>query len=182
MKQFPLFSQQFERSCQTSIEPIIIEFYTEKLPPDIITDWKEAGWCSYGKGFLWTVNPAWYWTFIEDVFQGSTHQNYVFMRTAFGNLFAWNGEEMRYIDIVSQEIIQLPRRLNILFDGLLCDEDYLDEVFHWQLFKQALQTLGTLQAHECYALKLPLALGGSLTLNNLHKADWEVYLNWIHKL
>jgi hypothetical protein len=153
----------------------VIARYADRLPAAILEEWKRSGWCAYGDGFLWTTDPAEYVDVMSD-WLPSVDGIHALLRTAFGGIVYWDGTDMHYLDVLLGDTSLLPRRADILFDGTLCDDDYLNDVLRLDLFQQARPKLGKLTRDECYGFLPPLALGGPGTLDTLSRVDLSVHL------
>jgi len=46
-----------------TVPPASLDHYQGKLPNQLLTYWQDHGWCGYGGGLFWMVNPQEY----EDV-------------------------------------------------------------------------------------------------------------------
>src|SRR4051812_38877289 len=94
MASFPRFHQQHGPAFDA--EPVgedQIAAYRGKLPDAILEDWREHGRCGYHDGFLWTVDP-------DDLSEWLAEGQYAFLRTAFGGVFYWDGQNAHYLDII----------------------------------------------------------------------------------
>lgn len=145
-----------------------MDFYAGKLPAEVLEEWQHSGWCAYGDGLLWTVDPAAY-VEVLDEWLGASAGLYAFLRTAFGDIYYWDGTGVTHLDVQDGDTTPVPRRMDILFDGLFCDKDYLENVLQYKMFKQALAKLGRLQRDECYAFSPPIAMGGSGKLETVRR-------------
>jgi len=58
--------------------------------------WAEHGWCGYGEGIFWIVNPQEYEGVVASWIEGTTFEQqdtyHLIARSAFGDLYLW-GEE-----------------------------------------------------------------------------------------
>ncbi len=70
--------------------------YRDKLPNQLLTYWAEHGWCGYGDGIFWTVNPQEYDAVVASWLEGTKFETFdayhLIARSAFGDLYLW-GEE-----------------------------------------------------------------------------------------
>jgi hypothetical protein len=70
-----------------------IEHYRGKLPDRLLAYWEEFGWCGYGEGLFWTVNPQEYepvlnaWIGETPFMQQDVY--HIIGRSAFGKLYFW---------------------------------------------------------------------------------------------
>lgn len=180
-------------ACQEADEKVI-EAYKHKLPSKLIYYWRELGWCSYGEGLLWMVNPAEYEEILEERLKGTKFEGRkdlsVFARSAFGVLYVWASAKGKLMDIDPNQ-----NTINAYSDT---DKDMLShdkENFKMQcfwggkwpkhmelmdknwnpLFEKTLKKLGQLKADEMYGWKHHIAIGGERSLENLDKVNIFVY-------
>lgn len=172
-----------------SSEPVseaTLALYRGKLPDQMLQYWKEWGFCSFGKGIFWTVNPSDYVSLVELWLEGTsflrTDSHYVVGRSAFGKLYLWGTASGENLTIDSPWGMIFPRdQTSKIADGKgdflarrffggkkkrsLDQEDSQQKL----LFDRALATLGQLRADEMYGFEPALALGGPAKLENLRK-------------
>lgn len=152
-----------------------IKNYQGKLTDDLLEEWNKSGWCSFGDGFLWTVDPEDYSDVMDDWLE-KAGESFAFARTAFGSIFFRNGSDNFLLDVLNNDVSRVFARIDYVFDGTLCDGDYLDDVLLRPLFKDALDKLGVLSKDECYGVFPPPAMGGEIALDNLEKVKIKEYL------
>ena len=176
MSAFELFKKKHgePQKCEKVSEKLIKTF-TGKLPDILLEEWKETGLCSYGGGLLWTVNPEDYDDILDDWLDKPTGC-YAFLRTAFGSVFFWNGSDNYFLDVVEKDISRVFDRVDSVFNGTLCDDNYLKSVILRPFFKKALAKFGALEKNECYGILPPLDMGGELALDNVKKVKIREYL------
>lgn len=169
MSPFPKFHKKHGPPSESEAVPReSLELYANKLPAEILEEWQQSGWCAYGDGLLWSVDPSGYADVLAD-WLGSSTGLYAFLRTAFGDIYYWDGTKAYHLDVQVGDSTPVPRRMDILFDGLLCDKDYLEDVMKYKMFKQGLTKLGRLKKDECYAFAPPVAMGGSGKVETLKR-------------
>jgi hypothetical protein len=166
--------------------------YENKLPGQLIEYWKEFGWCGYGDGLFWTVNPQEYeavlaqWLVDTELYHQDNY--YVIARSAFGDLYVW-GEKSGYCVTIAAYMARFSTRVSIFTGEKLdfgvrvffssMDPDYNDLDF---LFKPAVEKLGKLKADEMYGLVPALALGGSIDLEHVEKVKTIEHLEFLSQL
>ena len=65
--QFPKFKKLHRPAANTQPVPAdTVTGYRGLLPDEVLTQWRDTEWCSYGDGFLWFVNPAEYDGILSD--------------------------------------------------------------------------------------------------------------------
>lgn len=161
------------------VPPSALDHYQGKLPNRPLGYWQEHGWCGYGGGLFWLVNPQDY----EDVvayWLSGTHFEardtyHLIARSAFGDLYLW-GEDTgsvltiaayhsRYLDgAYSSGDEERDNKIHGLLMWLMTECIYFDD-----LFEPARERLGTLAADEMYGFVPALMLGGSDSLERLEK-------------
>jgi hypothetical protein len=158
-----------------------LTYYKNKLPDDLLAFWAESGWCSYGDGLLWTVNPSDYSEILKEWIKdgGELH---AFVRTAFGSIVFWDGKLAHFLDVLSGDVSTLFDTMDFNFDGSLSDDKYLDAVVRQKIFKEALPRLGPPARDECYAFVPALPLGGSESADTLQKVKLREHLHLLMQL
>ena len=141
--------------------------YTGLLPDALIKQWRETGWCNVGDGFIWLVDPdpfhpiLRYWIEEEDAF--------VFARTGFGNLFVYRNKSIGFLNVHFGQFTTFPVDFITLFNQVMIDPEFINDVLDKKLFDVARQKLGTLESDECYSFNPALALGGDKQEKHLIK-------------
>jgi hypothetical protein len=192
-KVFSRFIEKFGDSlgCQ-SAPSSSIEFYKGKLPDKMLEYWAEHGWCGYGNGIFWIVNPQEYEGVVASWIEGTKLEGrdtyHVIARSAFGDLYLWGektGPSVQIVSIFSQYDIQ---------DFEITSEEMDKEIQNFLLsteveyndfegmFERAKKNLGTLEHDEMYGFVPALMLGGSPTLENLEKVKAVEHLIFLSQL
>ncbi|EJM42251.1 hypothetical protein PMI26_03209 [Pseudomonas sp. GM33] len=156
-----------------------IERYRDKLPNQLLEYWAEHGWCGYGEGIFWIVNPQEYEGVVASWIGGTKFEErdayHLIARSAFGDLYLWGektGVSLKITSVLSRcdvddfEITNddLDRELqNFLLSTEVEYNDFDD------LFKPAKKKLGTLRHDEMYGFVPALMFGGPDTLDHLEK-------------
>ncbi len=174
--------------------------YRGKLPDRLLSYWEEFGFCGYGEGLFWMVNPAEYEEILELWLKNTPlweQENYdVIARTAFGELFVLGDKSGDTTKINSYEHSILPttipsklptkeekeRFIGIFISNI--DKEYVDAFDKDEklLFKKALKKLGKLEADEMYAFVPAPALGGVADLKHLQKVKLQEQLSILAQL
>jgi hypothetical protein len=176
MAQFDKFKKKHGPSSQCQPVPAAsLKAYADKLPPELLAEWQQSGWCAYGDGLLWTVNPEDFADILPDWLDDATGA-YAFLRTGFGGIYYWNGAEVNYIDVLFGGVWSLFDTLDLTLNEMLCDDTYLNDVIRRQEFNEALPRLGAPAPDECYAFVPAIALGGSVSAENLERAKLREHL------
>jgi hypothetical protein len=182
MSTFPEFTTKHGAGVPyATVSQDVLQLYEGRLPAPLLKEWAAAGWCSYGKGFLWLVDPAGFTDVLRDWLEPSD-QSLVFAQTAFGNLLVWRNNEIQYLHTQYARIQTLTKNINFFFEFSMCDQEFLDKVLEQKLFRQALKKLGELAPGECYGFELVFALGGSGTLETTNKVALREYLSFLSQV
>ncbi|MBB1356218.1 GAD-like domain-containing protein [Pseudoalteromonas sp. SR45-5] len=182
----------------------ILHFYQDKLPERLLEYWTEYGFCGWGDGIFWLVNPQDYHdilqTWLQDTefakrAESGVDSYYVIGRSAFGDLIVWGTKSGQSLDINSNfgMIFPTDNTADLEEDGdtLTVDlffasmsKEPLDEkdVNEKLLFERAYNKLGPLNDDEMYAFVPALALGGTNKLENLKKVNAIDHLNFLADL
>lgn len=153
--------------------------YRGKLPDQLLAYWEDHGWCGYGKGLFWTVNPQEYEPVLE-AWIGETQfmeedAYHIIARSAFGDLYFWGEKNGACLEIsapdslcIYQPSTMVGERMNFgvqAFFGSL----FPDEIDFEDLFNPALKKLGRLKYDEMYGFVPAIALGGPTKVDNLQR-------------
>ncbi|WHH49458.1 GAD-like domain-containing protein [Pseudomonas sp. Ap32] len=177
---FSLFIEEMgEPIFRQEVPPSSIERYSGKLPKKLLEYWAEHGWCGYGDGIFWTVNPQDYEgvaaSFIEGTALEGRDTYHVIARGAFGDLYLYGENSGFSLDIVAHTS-QYCGRVNELYAGnmdkevqgffLLIERESNN---FGDLFEPAYNKLGKLDHDEMYGFVPALAFGGPCDLAHLEK-------------
>lgn len=197
---FQVFIDEFGEATQRiEVPEASFDRWRGKLPDQLLTYWKEEGWCSYASGLLWTVNPDDYEDLVDewlhDTFLEQIDEFQVIARSAFGELFLWGNKTGGSVTILcaTHSIICLSANLKRWID----DPDFyvrtffsnksinrcdIDDESGLPLFERALSTLGPLDLDEVYGFEPAIVLGGKIRLENLAKLKLDVHLTILRQL
>ncbi len=155
--------------------PEAIQKYERLLPADLIGKWREAGWCSYGKGLLWMVDPEQLNDVLDEFVNLKGDKPVVFLRTAFAHLYFWHDGFVYSLDVHGGSVSQVTEVVAEMFT-LLCHPRMKEKILRVSLFKHARQKLGDLGRDECYAFEPALALGGAGTPDTIRRVPMREHL------
>jgi hypothetical protein len=153
--------------CQPVPEESIAK-YTDKLPEPILQLWREEGWCAYGDGLMWFVNPDDY-VGVMDEWLETPDNSVVFARNGFGELYTWNGHAVYQLFIHTGMYGRLMNDIDMLMRTTMVDDESLEDSHYVSLFTQATKTCGQLTYDESYTLVPALPLGGEESMKNVAK-------------
>ena len=156
-----------------------IERYKGKLPNQLLEYWAEHGWCGYGDGIFWIVNPQEYDGVVASWLEGTKYEQrdayHLIARSAFGDLYLWGektGASLKITSVLSRCVFsnfeitseEMDRQLR----GFLLSRN-VDSNDYGDMFKPAKKKLGTLRHDEMYGFVPALMFGGPDTLDHLEK-------------
>jgi len=152
------------------------------LPEDLVRAWTENGWCSYGDGLIWTVDPDLY-TDVVAQWMPAQRDLLVLARFSFGDLLMYSERAgLVKVDVLYGKILDLGARPRLYFRSSLNQASYLRDALWWDLHKQAVKKLGVLAPDEMYAFVPALPLGGSTKLEHVQKEKLLPHLNFLSQL
>lgn len=182
MSAFQAFKHKYgQPEACVSVTDSIIQDYITKLPETLLYEWATQGWCRYGQGLFWLVNPADYSDVLSLWISDST-QAYVIARTAFGCLIIWHENQAYLIDVLTGDVLPLLDSVEELFNDMLTDDGFVVNEFHVLDFEQAVMRLGVLDIDECYGYFPPQVMGGSGTSDTLQRVKLREYLYFLAEL
>lgn len=197
---FQVFIDEFgEATHHVEVPAESIEKWRGKLPEQLLTYWREEGWCGYADGLFWTVNPDDYEDIVDEWLEDSPLEQidafHVIARSAFGHLYLWGEKTGSSVTISSgiHSIIclasNLKRKLDdpdfdarLFFSSKSLEHVEYDDEFGTPLFKRALAKLGPLGPDEMYGFEPAVVLGGKMQLENLAKLNLDIHLTILRQL
>ncbi|WP_278404577.1 GAD-like domain-containing protein [Pseudoalteromonas ruthenica] len=181
-----------------------LDFFKGKLPDRLLEYWQEYGFCGWGDGIFWLVNPLDYHDILQTWLEGTEFAErekneidkyYVIGRGAFGDLVVWGKASGQSLDINSnfgmlfptdstEDLVEDGETLTVDLFFATMNKTSLDQkdVDEKPLLEQALKKLGPLEADEMYAFVPALALGGVNKLEKLLKVKAIEHLNFLAEL
>jgi hypothetical protein len=169
-----------------------IEHYKGKLPNQLLEYWAEHGWCGYGDGIFWIVNPQEYDGVVASWLEGTKFETFdtyhLIARSAFGDLFLWGERTGASLDItghlsryVTHTSIYTEDQMDKGLHSLLLSID-VESNDYGDLFKPAKKKLGTLRHDEMYGFVPALGFGGPDTLDKLEKVKAVEHLTLLSQI
>lgn len=177
-----------------------IERWRGRLPEQLMTYWREEGWCGYANGLFWSVNPDDYEDLISEWLAGTPLEKldtfHVIARTAFGKLYACGEKAGPVVDVSCQlhaifaqkkelrprDAADLDFKIRGFFAGSRLDGCDLHTNDDGPLFERALKKLGPLAPDEMYALEPAVVLGGPIALDHLVRVKLDPHLTLLRQL
>lgn len=193
-----LFLDEFGAPSSVSEEPeAALLKYGKILPECLLSLWRAYGWASFQRGLFWLTNPDDYAFRINDWLRGISElagrDVYVFARTAFGDLYAFQPEMGRIVSIICAHGFVVTKKdpanagkgreramQSFFATAYPADFDFMDED-EQLLFGRAYKMCGSLNADELYGFEPLLALGGGAVLCNIKKLRLDVHLDIMKK-
>ncbi|HWW68866.1 MAG TPA: GAD-like domain-containing protein [Duganella sp.] len=198
---FEVFIAEFGEATQRVEVPApSIEKWRGRLPDQLLTYWREEGWCAYAKGLFWTVDPDDYEDLIDEWLENTKLEQldsfHVIARSAFGDLYACGEKTGQSVTVAcpinaifalqnelkpkTKDDLDLSIRSFFAF-GEPADFDLHDESKQ-PLFERAVAELGQLASDEMYGFEPALVLGGQMKIDNLIKVKLDVHLTILRQL
>jgi hypothetical protein len=179
-KVFARFIEKFGGPVDRQEVPVSsIERYRDKLPNQLLEYWAEHGWCGYGDGIFWIVNPQEYEGVVASWIEGTTFEErdiyHLIARSAFGDLYLWGEKTGASLKITS--VLSRYTTHTSIFTGEQMDKGLrnfmlsreVDSNNYGDMFKPAKKKLGALRSDEMYGFIPALMFGGPDTLDHLEK-------------
>lgn len=198
---FKYFIEKFgEATYRTSVPEATLAHWANKLPPILLSFWREEGWAGYANGRLWTVNPDEYEdiknTWLEGTPVSTLDIFHVIARDAFGDLYLCGEKTGASVTItcIHNEIIALKNQLKprplpdhdpsiqALFGTAKLENFDYPDINGKLLFERALKKYGPLEPDEMYGFEPALVMGGSATLDTLRRLKLDPHLHILRQL
>lgn len=162
---------------------IIIDTYRGILPDILINTWEVFGFQSISNGFLWTVNPKDFVNAIEDlVYNYQVEDIHIIFKTAFGDIVFYYRGQFYHLSAVTLKSFHLGEHFIPIIEMNFGYTNTLNNVYFFNLFKQARKILPELKYEEVYAFSPHIAFGGDLDVNHLHKTLILPYWSFLSDL
>lgn len=171
MTDFTIFVKEYGDPVAEEIpDPQFLERYRKRLPSAMLEFWKRFGFGRCANGLVWVTNP----NALGDILDEWTSRKrparaIPVIRTAFAKIVYWDGAMFRLVDPNHNDLFEAGDDVWVLFNVYLIGKAAREGILQEPLFKRALRKLGPLQRDEMYGYKLPLAMGGEPSLQNLEK-------------
>lgn len=172
-----------------------IEKYKGKLPDTLLSYWREYGWCGYGNGIFWTVNPEEYSSVVNEWLAGTEFSNidnyHLVAISGFGKMFLWGENTGNSLSITCSHGFFVPNDktdfikseggsqdllVKSFFSGV--DKNLLDisDVDNKPLFDRSVALYGELRPREIYGFVPSVMMGGEQKIENVKRVDSVSYL------
>jgi hypothetical protein len=176
--------EKFYSQCKDPLksEPLsddVLSRYADKVPPEIMELWQYGGVGSYMNGFFWVVNPDHFEAIVDEIYIPFKQPCIVVARDAFGDLFVWEKDRVKFINIRHAYTEVIGRDLQIFFNNIAVGWDHFSGRLKAKSFSEAAQKLGPLEYDECYGYVPILAAGGGETIESLKRVKLKEHLSMI---
>ena len=197
---FSLFIEEFgEADCSEAVPDSAFDKWTGKLPNQLLTYWRDEGWCSYAQGLFWTVNPDEYEDLVDEWLADTPLEQidafHVFGRSAFGDLYLCGERSGANTTVCCSinAITAVPKELKAkneerrdssirsFFAASFRGDFDRSDLSKKPLFARAHSGLGTLAVDEIYGFEPALVLGGSPVLENLRRVKLDQHLTMLRQ-
>jgi hypothetical protein len=198
---FEYFISKFgEATSRADVPAATIERWRGRLPEQLLTYWQQEGWCGYGNGLFWTVDPDDYEDIVDEWLDGTALERldafHVIARSAFGELYACGektGPKLK-VQCATHSLIAIAKDLRPktadkldfeirgMFSGRMKPDCDMKDEAGQPLFDRALRQLGPLTVDEMYGFEPALAAGGRLRLENLRRIKLDQHLTILRQL
>jgi hypothetical protein len=198
---FEVFIEEFGEATQrVEIAETAIEKWRGKLSNQLLSYWKEEGWCAYANGIFWTVDPDEYEDLIDEWLENTKLEQldsfHVIARSAFGDLYVCGEKTGRSVTVACplNKISALPKwlkaksedDLDLSIRSFFSSSDKsrfnLKDEGGKPLFDRAVERLGKLASDEMYGFEPALVLGERMRLENLFKVKTDAHLTILRQL
>ena len=192
-KVFARFIEKFGAPVDRQKAPTSsIERYRGKLPNLLLDYWAEHGWCGYGDGIFWLVNPQEYEGVVSSWIEGTTFEErdtyHLIARSAFGDLYLWGektGFSLKITSVLSRCVLHnfelKSEEIDRELQGFILSRE-VDTNDYGEMFKPAKKKLGTLRHDEMYGFVPALMFGGPDTLDHLEKVKAVEHLTFLSQI
>ena len=177
---FSLFIEQVGQPVfRQEVLPSSLDRYRGILPNKLLEYWSEQGWCGYGDGIFWTVNPQEYEGVTASLIEGTILEKrdryHLIARGAFGDLYFFGektGFSLKILAHVGRyrgsEYALTKADMDREVQSFFLSKEKASVDFD-DMFEPAKKKLGMLKHDEMYGFVPALVLGGSSELASLEK-------------
>ena len=192
---FKVFIDEFgEATHHVDVPAEAIQKWRGKLPEQLLSYWREEGWCGYADGLFWTVDPDDYEDLVEEWLADTPFQQldsfHTIARSAFGTLYLWGEATGDSVVIacgissiialdsgLEQTVADADFDIRVFFSNKSVARCDINDEFDEPLFQRVLAKLGPLAPDEVYGFEPAIVLGGKMLLENLAKLKLDVHLS-----
>ena len=178
-----------------------IEKYKNKVPKTLISYWRKYGWCGYGEGILWTVNPEEYEAVVDEWLKDTPFEfmdkYHLIAIGAFGEMILWGEKTGNSLSITAHNGMIFPKDksefiehkpdgldflIKALFSGLKRNYMNIKNDSREFIFDKVKILLGPLKSGEMYGFSPSLMMGGDINLHRVKKVNAADHLFFLASL
>ena len=150
----------------------IINEYNNILPEEIITLWYSYGFGNYGKGIVKIIYPTLYRNNLDYLLKEKDKNNIPFMITGFGDIYYINKDKEIYLyKIHYKKNEYCAKNLEEFFKDYIVHSKVLNNELRYNLFNQAVKSLGELDNDDIFNFIPSLRFGGKEQEGYIQKTD-----------
>jgi hypothetical protein len=178
---FDVFSVRFpDREKYAAFDAASAKALEERVPAELLALLTEEGLFTFANGLFrfvdpQTMKPA------NQSWKLDPGENTIFLRTAFGDLFYWDGSAVNVLHVNSGVTnaldSEIPNFLNYTFS-----ESYREKTLFGRFLQKACDRLGPLAPDEAYGFVPALPAGGKESATSLQKVRLNEYLDLLAQL
>ena len=176
-------AELFKNSIKHSDVPEeIIEKYRGKVSENIISLWREYGFCTTEDGYYKLVNPDDYADIFREIYGGSDKNPVVLFVTAMADIIFYDDDRyFNLVDIRHEKVKTIGDDFSMTMERIET-ADFRSYYLSWDLYEKAVPILGTPAYEECFAYEPLLSLGGKEKVENLRKVNLMVHLDIVSQM
>lgn len=175
----------FENSVKyADVSEEIIEKYQGRVSDDIISLWREYGFCTTEDGYYKLVNPDDYADIFWEIYGDEEYDTdpVVVMMTAMADIIFFTSRGyFCYIDVRHEKWDVIGKMFSLTMRRLLT-ADFRHTLLSWEPYEDAVKTLGVPAYEECFGYEPLLSLGGAEKVENLRKVNLAVHLDIVSQM
>lgn len=141
-----------------------------KLPDELLALYAQEGLFAFGDGLFYFLDPLEHRDLLK-AWGVDPGEHFLFLRTAFGDLFHWDGSNVHVVHVNSGVKNALGPSITRFLNFGLHSAKYNEKTLFGKLLPKAKLKLGPLRSGECYAFIEPITGKGKETVANLRRVD-----------
>ena len=162
----------------------IIEKYQGRVSDDIISLWREYGFCTTEDGYYKLVNPDNYADIFWEIYGDEEYDcdPVVVMVTAMADIIFFTSKgRFCYINIRHEKWDVIGKMFSLTMRRMK-DPEFRHTLLSWEPYEDAVKKLGVPTYEECFAYEPLLSLGGKEKVENLRKVNLMVHLDIVSQM
>lgn len=158
-----------------------IERLEGRLPQQLLDLIQTDGWSSYRNQAIWICDPDEMET-ARKAWLGSFETAEIFMRTAFGDLYFWDGKLIWTALVNLSQIVYSSNNITWFLGSFMKDTRYLKSLALPKYLNIARKQRGPLEPDEVYCWTPAFQLGGSWEFSRIEKGKLLVTLDLLAQI